>query len=96
VSSSLPDSATVRLPASVCVRECPALKQQLLDLVDSAEAVLIDATGVEVIDTAALQLLFAFGRERNTNGLNTIWQGESAAFRSAATAMGLQVSSHVA
>ncbi len=88
--------ATVRLPSSVGVRECPALKQQLLELLDFVDAVLVDATDVELIDTAALQLLFAFGRERNANGLSTIWRGDSPAFRNAATAMGLRVDQHVA
>jgi anti-anti-sigma regulatory factor len=79
------------LPASASVRECAALKQQLLVLVESAEAVLIDVTDVEVIDTAALQLLFAFDRARIASGLSTVWQGDSPAFRSAAGTLGLHV-----
>lgn len=82
---------TFRLPVSAGVRECAALKQQLLGLVESADAVIIDISGVELVDTAALQLLFAFGRERNANGLMTIWQGDSPTFLSAAAAMGLQM-----
>jgi phospholipid transport system transporter-binding protein len=82
---------TVRLPLSTSVRECAALKQQLLALVQSADAVLIDVTDVELIDTAALQLLFAFHRDRIANGLRTIWQGDSPTFRNATTALGLQL-----
>jgi phospholipid transport system transporter-binding protein len=82
---------TVRLPLNTSVRECAALKQQLLVLVDSADAVSIDVSDVELIDTAALQLLFAFSRERIANGLGTIWHGDGPAFRSAASAMGLQL-----
>jgi anti-anti-sigma regulatory factor len=82
---------TVRLPMSTCVRECPELKQQLLMLVDCADEVRIDVTDVELIDTAALQLLFAFSRERIANGLSTIWQGDSPTFRNAATTVALQV-----
>ncbi|MGC1460503.1 MAG: STAS domain-containing protein [Steroidobacteraceae bacterium] len=81
----------IRLPVSTSVRECAALKQQLLALVESAEAVLIDVTDVELIDTAGLQLLFAFSRERIVKGLNTTWQGDSSTFRNAATALGLEV-----
>jgi anti-anti-sigma regulatory factor len=73
------------------VRDCVALKQQLLGLVESAESVTIDVTDVELVDTAALQLLFAFGRERTTAGLTTLWQGDSPSIRSAAMAMGLEV-----
>jgi anti-anti-sigma regulatory factor len=84
-------TSTVRLPLGTSVRECAALKQQLLVLVESADVVLIDVTDVELIDTATLQLLFAFTRERIANSLSTIWQGDSPAFRAAATAVGLQV-----
>lgn len=82
---------TFRLPVSAGVRECAALKQQLLALVASADAVSIDISGVELVDTAALQLLFAFSRERNANGLMTIWHGNSPTFLNAAAAMGLQM-----
>jgi ABC-type transporter Mla MlaB component len=81
---------TVRLPASASVRECAALKRQLLVLVESTDAVLIDVTDVENIDTAALQLLCVFGRERSAHDLSTIWQGDSPTFRTAATALGFQ------
>ena len=54
---------TVRLPVRATVRECTTLKQQLLGVVESPDPVTIDATDVELIDTAALQLLYAFGRD---------------------------------
>ena len=81
----------VRLPVSTSVLACTALKQQLQELVASADPVLIDLSDVELIDTAALQLLFAFSRERTTHGLSTIWQGHGPAFRNAATAVGLKL-----
>lgn len=80
---------TVRLPASTSIRECAALKQQLLALLESTDAVFIDVSDVELVDTAALQLLFAFGCARNAKELSTIWQGDSPTFSSAATALGL-------
>ena len=81
---------TIRLAASASVGECAALKQQLLALVQSGDAVIIDVTDIEIIDTATLQLLFVFSRERNANALSTIWQGDSPTFRNAVTALGLQ------
>ena len=81
----------VRLPASTSVRECVALKQQLLALMESPDAVAIDVTDVARIDTAALQLLFAFDRERIAKGLSTMWHGDSPTFVNAASALGLQV-----
>ena len=95
MTNSIEDAAAgpraVRLPVSTSVRECAALKQQLLLHVEFADAVLIDLTDVELIDTAALQLLFAFSRERTANGRSTIWQGHGPTFRNAATAVGLQL-----
>jgi anti-anti-sigma regulatory factor len=88
---SMASPGTVRLPVSTSVRECAALKQQLLVLVHRADVVVIDVSDVEALDTAALQLLFAFGRERLTHGLRTIWQGDSPALRNAATALGIEV-----
>ncbi len=90
MNNSTAASATVSLPLGVGVRECAALKRRLLELVESADPVLIDVADVEVVDTAALQLLFAFGCERLANGRNTTWTGESVAFRDAAAALGLQ------
>jgi phospholipid transport system transporter-binding protein len=82
---------TIELPAITSVRECVGLKQQLLERLKSADAVLIDVTAVELIDAAALQLLFAFSRERIAADLSTVWQGDNPTFRTAAAAMGLQM-----
>lgn len=82
---------SVQLPMGNTIRECTVLKRQLLALLECPEAVLIDVADVELIDTAALQLLFAFDRERAARGLGTVWQGDSAPFREAAAAVGLQV-----
>jgi len=91
IIQALAPQSTVRLPVSASVRECAALKQQLLVLVESVDEVRIDVTDVELIDTAALQLLFAFSRERFAQGLGTIWEGDSPVFRNAAVALGLRV-----
>ena len=82
---------TVQLPIRTSVLECAALQEQLVALIETPDAVLIDITDVELVDTAALQLLFAFDRERATNDLTTIWHGDSAPFRDAASALGLPV-----
>jgi anti-anti-sigma regulatory factor len=91
IDQAVDNQSTVRLPGSASVRECAALKQQLLVLAESADVVRIDVNEVELIDTAVLQLLFAFSRERFAHGLGTIWEGDSPAFRNAAAAVGLQV-----
>ena len=82
---------TIRLPASASVGECAALKLLLLELVRSGDSVVIDVTDVASIDTATLQVLFVFSRERHAKVLSTIWQGDSPTFRNAATALGLRV-----
>jgi phospholipid transport system transporter-binding protein len=89
--TSVAGPRTVRLPPSISVSDCAALKQQLLALVKSSDTVLIDVTDVALIDTAALQLVYAFSRERSGNGLSTNWQGHSPTFRNAATALGLRL-----
>ena len=71
------------------ILECAALKEQLLALLATADPVCIDVGDVEVVDTAALQLLFAFSRERTVNGLTTLWQGDNPNFRSAVAALAL-------
>ncbi len=80
----------IRLPVTTSVRECATLQQQLLELVDVADTVTVDVGDIELIDTAALQLLFAFSRERSANGLHTVWQGDNPALRQAADSVGLQ------
>jgi anti-anti-sigma regulatory factor len=72
--------SAVQLASSVRIRDCVALKETLLPLLQSPDPVIIDVTAVTHVDTAALQLLFAFCRDRRSLGLAVSWQGSSAAW----------------
>lgn len=72
----------IRLAANVGIRDGAALKARLLPLLESPEPIIIDVTDVEHVDTAAMQLLFAFARDRRAAGLAVTWQGDSSAWRS--------------
>jgi anti-anti-sigma regulatory factor len=79
----------LRLARSLGIRDAAALKQRLLELLDTAAPLVIDITDVERVNTAALQLLFAFNRDRAARGGEVQWQGDSAAFRDGVTTLGL-------
>ena len=75
--------------AGMCtVREAAALKQALMQLMEKQEVV-IDASNLERIDTAAVQLLCAFVRDRAAASRKVSWAGESATLRDAARLLGV-------
>ena len=71
------------------VADVAALKAGLGRLLRSPHPVALDIAGLERIDTAGLQVLAAFLRERNERGLANEWQGTSALLASAAQLLGL-------
>lgn len=44
-------------------------------LIDSPETIDIDATRLEYVDTAGLQLLYAFARDAHKAGKRIVWHG---------------------
>ena len=85
---------TVRRKPLVLQHECmlagaTALKTSLCALSAQAGTVTLDASGVERIDTAALQLLAAFVRDRRLAGHAVEWHAVSAAMASAARVLGM-------
>jgi anti-anti-sigma regulatory factor len=81
----------LRLARSLGIRDAAGLKQRLLELLEAAAPVVIDITDVERVDTAALQLLFAFNRDRAARGGEVQWQGDSAAFHDGVKTLGLSL-----
>jgi anti-anti-sigma regulatory factor len=73
------------------IRDGAQLKRQLLDLLGRAESVTIDPTAIERIDTAAIQLLFAFERDRLAAGREVTWRTPTAAFSQAVATLGLKL-----
>jgi len=78
------------LSASCTVRDCIALKSALLDMLMDPQPVTIDVRAVERIDTAALQLLCAFVRDRKAAGGQVLWAGSTESFSEAIRLLGLQ------
>jgi phospholipid transport system transporter-binding protein len=76
------------LPQDCTIPAARALKALLVQQLDAAEVVL-DASAVERVDTAGLQLLAAFARDRLQAGHATNWQGAEAQIRPAADLLGL-------
>ena len=76
--------------ASECtVAEADALKSELARRLDESETVTVDVTALQRIDTAGLQLLAAFVRDRRTAGRTIAWRGRAAALEAAAGLLGL-------
>ena len=81
--ASTPADRVIRLAATISIRDSNALKQTLLPLLQSQDPVVIDVSDVTHIDTAALQLLFAFSRDRRSSQRALQWLGDSTAWRNA-------------
>ena len=69
------DGPTIRLSSNCTVKDASALKLELLQLMDEQGSVAIDAKSVERIDTAIMQLLCAFVRDRAERNLSVAWGG---------------------
>jgi anti-anti-sigma regulatory factor len=91
-ASASPDpapDAVIHLGAHLTLREAVALRAELSDRVDLVDAVGLDASGVQKVDTAGLQVLLAFTRQRRAAQAPTVWTGCSDNVRRAATSLDL-------
>jgi len=84
-----PSAATVTLQANCSVREVIGLRSLLLEVIESATAVIVDVAQLERIDTAALQVLAAFVRDRRNQQREVIWVNVNEALSEAARTLGL-------
>jgi ABC-type transporter Mla MlaB component len=69
--------------------ESVALKDGLLALLESPAPVTLEINAVQRIDTAGMQLLTAFVRERESQGRQVRWRGSAPALSAAAALLGL-------
>jgi len=81
-------SGSVRLGAELGVDQADSLKTQLMETVGRDGTVTLDASEVQRIHTAALQLLCMFCRDRRNAGREVSWKQPSTALRSAAALLG--------
>lgn len=83
-------AVVVALASNCVVKDAAAFKVSLCAIADSDEPVVFDAGSVERIDTATIQLLCAFVRDRVGRNKTVVWQGASAALQESARLLGVQ------
>jgi phospholipid transport system transporter-binding protein len=88
VAAAAKVATVIGLPADCRMAELSALRDQLL-LARGAPMSTLDASGVERVDTAALQLLVAFHRDAQARGSQVAWAGVSTPLQNAAQQLGL-------
>ncbi|MFL6605978.1 MAG: lipid asymmetry maintenance protein MlaB [Steroidobacteraceae bacterium] len=84
-----PASNTLALAAECTVADAGSLKERLAGLLDQPQTVTLDVTALQRIDTAGLQVITAFVRERAGLGLQVEWQGTAPVLATAAQLLGL-------
>src|ERR1700737_1983716 len=84
-----PASNTLALAAECTVSDAGSLKERLAGLLDEPQAVTLDITALQRIDTAGMQVITAFVRERAGHGRPVEWQGTAPVLATAARLLGL-------
>jgi len=79
----------VVLAANCSVKDAAALKTSLCAFSNHGDAVTLDVSAVERVDTATMQLLCAFVRDRNSRNQGVTWRGESPALQDAVHLLGV-------
>jgi ABC-type transporter Mla MlaB component len=72
------DGPKIELPSNATVKDAEALKNGLLQWLDEPAPVVIDAGSVERVDTAVIQVLCAFVRDRAARGHAVTWRATQA------------------
>ncbi len=80
-------SSTVTLASHCTVKDAAALKLDLCAIAELAD-VTIDVAAIERIDTATMQLLCAFVRDRAERKCKVLWKGDSVSWREAVRLLG--------
>lgn len=79
----------VVLAANCSVKDAAALKTSLCAFAHESIDVTLDVSAVERVDTATMQLLCAFVRDRSGRKQNVTWRGESQALQDAVRLLGV-------
>ena len=85
-----PRVPALMLTAECTVAEADSLKAGLTRLVNEARTVTLDVSALQRIDTAGLQLLAAFVRDRRAIARAVEWRGRAPALDTAADLLGLR------
>lgn len=79
----------IRLGETCTLREAVELKQQLLTHLEAPAPLFIDASAVERVDSASVQLLVAFSLDCMERGIEYGWAARSAALNRAIDLLGV-------
>jgi phospholipid transport system transporter-binding protein len=90
VAAAPASQPVVTLDSNCTVKDAAALKQALCAVLDNEATVVIDVGAVDRIDTAAIQLLCAFVRQRAADAHGVAWRGTPSALREAAGLLGVR------
>ena len=88
--TKVPPPAALTLAAECTVAAADSLKAGLAHLVAEATVVTLDVSALQRIDTAGLQLLAAFVRDRRAAARAVEWRGRAPALDAAADLLGLR------
>jgi len=80
---------TIKLQSELNIRQIAELKDQLSEALNADVDLVLDASDVETVDAAALQLLLAFVQQAVLKQRSVKWGELSEGFLSAVTLMGL-------
>ena len=89
MSSTSSDSGKPIVLISPTIRTVTELQAELAERLDDSGTIQIDGSGVDRVDTAALQLLAVFVRDARAEAREVEWVGCSAGLRKAANGLGL-------
>jgi anti-anti-sigma regulatory factor len=84
----------IELASQLDIGHAADLHRNLCATLADGRSVELDGSRVEAIDTAILQLLVSFWRDREDRGVGCAWHGVSAALRRTANLLGLAESLH--
>lgn len=84
-----PAHAELALAAECTVAGAEALQAGLSRLLEEPRPVTLDVTAMQRVDTAGLQLLAAFVRDRRIAGRSVEWRGQAPALQAAASLLGV-------
>jgi anti-anti-sigma regulatory factor len=84
-----PKTGSFAVAAECTVADASSLKAGLSKLLEETEIVTLDVGAVQRIDTAGLQVIATFIRERESHGRQVQWRGHAPAVSAAANLLGL-------
>jgi anti-anti-sigma regulatory factor len=83
--------SVVDLGESLDIAAVGALRERLLDVLANNDPVTLDATSIQQVDTAGLQVLCSFARSAAEQGVSVTWAGQTELIGERARLLGLGV-----